>query len=83
MDRVVHVGTCSLSEQVTIDGDETVYDVLHVVKDMKLRTFELHTLCGKVFNMAGLEANVVYVGHSMELWNSGATCPTCGKVCEA
>ena len=83
MEHKLHVGKCGLSDQITIQGDETIYDVLHVVKNIQERTFEVHTLCGKVFTLKGLDANVVHVGHSMELWNSGATCPTCEKVCEA
>lgn len=83
MERSIHVGACGFSDQITIEGSETIYDVLHVVTNRQERTFEVHTLCGTVLLLKGLKANVVCVDHSMELWNYGATCPTCGKVCEA
>lgn len=79
--RELHVGLCGLSDQITLPGEETTYDVVHVVNDKK--TFVVHTLCGKMITLLLRDSTVVYVGHNMKLWNKGVKCPTCGKKCEA
>lgn len=80
-ERELHVGQCGLSDQITLQGDKTIYDVLHVVTTED-RNYIVHTLCGSVFTLEGLETNVFYIGHNMSLFNEITICPTCGRKCE-
>ena len=80
--RELHVGQCGLSDQITISGGETIYDVLHVVTNRQKRAYAVHTLCGEVLQLEGKVPTVVYVGHNLALYNESTECPTCGLMCE-